>query len=57
MNVIEKYLNMIQSQESIFPMDSIHSGTLPSRNVMTGDHNTEEDETIELVRKKIKGNK
>jgi len=44
MSIIDKYLFELQNRESVFPMDSIHSGKLPSQEVITG---KSEDENIE----------
>lgn len=54
MSIIDMYLFELQNNESIFPMDSIHSGTLPSRKVIYGsseEDNTEEEN--ELHKKEI----
>ena len=56
MGIIDKYLDEIQNLESIFPMDSIHSGTLPSKYVITGDDENSEDE-IDTHHTKHKGDK
>jgi len=46
MNIIEDYLDQIQKNESIFPMDSPHTGKPASKYVLTGDENDEDDEQI-----------
>jgi len=51
MSIIDLYLFEIQNQESIFPMDSIHSGKLPSDKVIYGDEEYEDED--ELHKKEI----
>ena len=46
MKKIDKYLRRIQNQESIFPMDSLHSGKLPSDKVIYGNEDDEKDDNI-----------
>jgi len=44
MKIIDKYLIRIHNQESIFPMDSLHSGKLPSDKVIyVNDENNEDN--------------
>ena len=52
MSIIDLYLYELQNQESIFPMDSIHSGKLPSAKVIYGDNESEEENTEKKLRKK-----
>jgi len=57
MTIIDKYLYELQKRESIFPMDSIHSGTLPSDTVIYGkDEKKKSEEENKLRSKEIKQN-
>lgn len=53
MEILDKYLNKLKNQESIFPMDSVHSGKLPNKKVIYGkgkiqfDQDNEESEESE----------
>ena len=56
MKIIDKYLRRIQNQESIFPMDSLHSGKLPSDKVIYGNDENNEDEKNKDIDDDYKGN-
>ena len=43
MKKIDEYLEKIQNSESIFPMDSPHTGKKASNYVLTGEEDTDED--------------
>ncbi len=56
MTIIDRYLKRIQKQESIFPMDSLHSGKLPNKKVIYGKTKSEEDEENTDIEHDLKGN-
>jgi len=44
MTILDEYLEKIQNKESIFPMDSPHTGKPASKYVLTGDEKDDEDD-------------
>jgi len=43
MKKLDEYLEKIQKRESIFPMDSIHTGKKASNYVLTGEEDDDEE--------------
>ena len=52
MSTIDNYLFELQNKESVFPMDSISSGKLPTHKVLYGDSEEENSKEDNKLRSK-----
>jgi len=48
MKTLDEYLESIQNSESIFPMDSAHTGKKASNYVLTGQEEEDKDDDEEI---------
>lgn len=48
MKTLDEYLDKIQKQESVFPVDSIHTGKKVSNYILTGEENNDDEFNEEI---------